>query len=62
MSQSQQDSLSPLPCAWCFAEQHRELGNGSHGICTDHANRSRAAHRTRLEQRLLMYYHRLKRW
>jgi hypothetical protein len=24
-------------CAWCLAEQGLELGNGSHGICVQHA-------------------------
>jgi hypothetical protein len=28
---------SPL-CAWCLCEQGLELGNGSHGICTRHAD------------------------
>jgi hypothetical protein len=28
---------SPL-CAWCLSEQGLELGNGSHGICAQHAD------------------------
>jgi hypothetical protein len=24
-------------CAWCLCEQGLELGNGSHGICPQHA-------------------------
>jgi hypothetical protein len=27
-----------LSCAWCLSEQGLEMGNGSHGICIQHAN------------------------
>lgn len=36
-----------VQCAWCLTEQGRPLGNGSHGICTEHAARILAAHRAR---------------
>jgi hypothetical protein len=26
-----------MDCAWCMVEQGIELGNGSHGICAEHA-------------------------
>lgn len=25
-------------CAWCLSEQGMDAGNGSHGICTQHAD------------------------
>ena len=28
----------PLCCAWCLSEQGLEPGNGSHGICVQHAS------------------------
>jgi hypothetical protein len=38
-------------CAWCLSEQGNEPGEGSHGICTKHADvllqqwQARSAHR-----------------
>ena len=35
---------SPL-CAWCLSEQGIPSGEGSHGICQNHANRLLLQHR-----------------
>ena len=34
---STRDSANPL-CAWCLSEQGLAFGEGSHGICQEHAN------------------------
>jgi hypothetical protein len=46
----------PPQCAWCLAEQGLDFGNGSHGICPQHAtlllqqSRERSARRYLLRQ------------
>lgn len=44
-SQEKDASATPValvwetpPCAWCLRERGLELGNGSHGICPEHAD------------------------
>ena len=37
---------SPV-CAWCLCEKGLEMGNGSHGICTQHADWLLQQHRER---------------
>lgn len=32
------DSVQNLLCAWCLSEQGIPAGEGSHGICSKHAN------------------------
>jgi hypothetical protein len=34
-------------CAWCLCEKGQEMGNGSHGICTQHADWLLQQHRAR---------------
>ena len=34
---SKRDIASPL-CAWCLSEQGLAFGEGSHGICKEHAD------------------------
>jgi len=38
-------------CAWCLSEHGLELGNGSHGICTQHADSLLQQHRERSARR-----------
>lgn len=35
-----------LPCAWCLSEQRIAIDNGSHGICSQHADQLRNHYRT----------------
>jgi hypothetical protein len=39
------------PCAWCLCEQGIELGNGSHGICPQHAEKILQQYRERRARR-----------
>jgi hypothetical protein len=32
------DETYDTQCAWCLQEQGLPMGDGSHGICADHAN------------------------
>jgi len=34
-------------CAWCLVEQGSELGEGSHGICSPHAEAVYASYQAR---------------
>ena len=34
-----------LDCAWCLSEQGLEMGDGSHGICIQHASEFLQQHR-----------------
>jgi hypothetical protein len=36
-----------LSCAWCLSEQGVQPDEGSHGICTEHADLLLQAHRER---------------
>ena len=36
-----------LSCAWCLSEQGLEMGDGSHGICIQHASEFLQQHRER---------------
>lgn len=40
-------------CAWCLCEQGIELGNGSHGICPEHAEMILREYRERRMRRHL---------
>ncbi len=44
-------------CAWCLSEQGFEMGDGSHGICIQHASELLQQHRER-SARLLSRVHR----
>ncbi len=46
--------LSPwiIECAWCLQERGRDMGNGSHSICTAHAAVVRAESKARNAVRL----------
>lgn len=44
-------SYTRVNCAWCLVEQHRPLGNGSHGICASHAAQLREQARMRQQRR-----------
>lgn len=39
------------PCAWCLCEQGAALGNGSHGICPQHADKILRHYRERRARR-----------
>lgn len=36
-----------IECAWCLQEMGQEMGNGSHGICSEHAERLLAQRRSK---------------
>jgi hypothetical protein len=47
---------SPLPCAWCLAEEGQPMGSGSHGMCRRHKLEQRAQlarFRARQQQQVL---------
>lgn len=37
MEARQQQASEHPDCAWCRKEADQEMGNGSHGICKEHA-------------------------
>lgn len=37
----------PVSCAWCLAEAGLPMGEGSHGICKDHAHAILAKRKTK---------------
>ena len=44
-----------IACAWCLAEAHLPLGEGSHGICQRHSDEEEAKwQRARLDRRAEM--------
>ena len=38
-----------IDCAWCMKEAGQDLGEGSHGICTEHAESTYQAFRASRE-------------
>lgn len=45
------DSLLEPQCAWCMTERGEDLGEGSHGICREHADEMLRQHHQSLEER-----------
>lgn len=52
-TQSLEEPCAPLNCAWCMKEQGIPFGEGSHGICTRHADIARRSAKQRRRAKML---------
>lgn len=43
----QETNQEETDCAWCLRDAGEEMGNGSHGICSEHAEREYQEWRSR---------------